>query len=136
MTARTLDLREACLQAPTAYDVAIVGSMMLFPADEELRRRTLGAVDIDLRLQSTNLQLTPAEMRQFIELIRIMPRPADYEEQIKDAYASGIIVGRMLLQVLAGSTLTAIKKDIASGYRTSVSTINSRWHDYQCVAAY
>jgi hypothetical protein len=149
MKGDVLDLRDECLESTTAYDVAVVGSVMLWPTNEKLRMRVMAAVMVDLVLQSGNHPQpeTAAERREFIDLIRTAPRLEDYGTAFKDGYRRGMIAGEMLREVVVGAELrtggvklTAIKKRIASQFiqeRISVSTINNTiWRDYRRVAAY
>jgi hypothetical protein len=149
MNRDVLDLRDECLESTTAYDVAVVGSMMLWPADEKLRKQVIHAVMVDLVFQSGNHPHpeTAAERREFIELIRTAPRASNHDADFRDGYTRGMIAGEVLKEIVFGAelpagdfTLTAIKKRIASRFiqeRISVSTINnSIWRDYRRVAAY
>jgi hypothetical protein len=149
MKKNILALRHECLESTTLYDVAVVGSTMLWPDNEKLRKQAMHAVMVDLIFQAGNHPepQMPAERREFVDLIRTAPRVADYDAAVQDGYRRGMIAGEMLREVIIGAEarpnsfkLTAIKKRIASEFvqeRISVSTINnSIWRNYRCVAAY
>lgn len=145
ISTRFFELRRGCLRAPTLRDVAIVGSMMLWPNDEEQRRRSMTAFDVDIALQFGQPE-TPAEHREFIDLVRTVPRPEDYQEQTKRGFRNGMIAGQILGEAVARSRtsssrigITTIKRRIASKLaddQVSVSTIDNQiWKNYRCVAA-
>lgn len=134
--------------APTNYDVAVVAAMMLWPANDAMRRRMLDVATIEFALLSGNHPQpeTASERKEFFELIRTTPTLSHYSKDIEEAYRFGMIAGALLRGVIAGTenghpvTLGDMKTRLASKFaaeRISVSTINNRiWKDYRCVAAY
>ena len=145
----TLPLRDDCLAKPTAYDVAVVAAVMLFPDDESLRRSSMTAITIDLALQSDAYPQprTAAERREHMEVVRGVPRIDDYGKEILIALRHGIISGAILRHVLGmaalapdDATMAPVISRIAQRHvseRISEKTINNRiWPKYRCVAAY
>ncbi len=135
---RTLGLPADCLTAPGTAHVVIVASRMLWPGDDDLRHRALGAAWCEQVLLSG--QLPAPRGRAELDFVRSAPKPSDFAEEIKAGYRAGIIAGQILLHALDGMSLTAAKQRIASNLRNdriSVETINHTiWRAYRCVSPY
>ena len=149
MRSQYFGLREDCLNSPTAMDVAVVGAMMLWPTDAEMRQQALGSLAITLILDSGNhpQPQTVAERREFRELIITHATAANHEEQIKAGYKRGFITGLLLYRSIAANlsdpenfSFGALKKEMAGRFdakdHVSIPTIDKIWHDYRSVAPY
>lgn len=136
----TLDLRSDCLVSPTAYDVAVLGAMMLYPQDEAARNRALHATTVTMILENEHHPppRTPDERRQLFELVRMVPRVTEFGGEIKEGFCRGMVVGGMICDVVFhGTKLGDSKRRLAKNFGFSESLINGViWPAYKPVAAY
>jgi len=126
------------------FDVAGVAGLMLWPHDEQLRKKAVEAAAIDVALVAGMMPAPadPSKRPGYYEALDRRPRVSDYEAQFRQSVTRGAIAGSILQLAVDRDAATpgmmklgAVKSELGELFGVSRSTIdNDIWPVYRSVA--